>query len=560
VPAASAYTLNKDVRVVEKASTSSACSSPPRGLPCRIVAVFLILGVTAIRLIYLARYCPLDLAPDEAHYWDWSRHLDWSYYSKGPLIAWLIRASCEIFGPLSHALIGSEMPAVRLPAVLCGGLLLAGLYVLTVQAFRSEKLALAVTVLSLTLPVLSAGAVLMTIDAPYTCCWAWSLVMGHRAVFTGSRWAWPVLGVIVAAGTLAKYTMILWLPSFGLFLLASSEHRRLLLSSGFWSMAAVSMLCCLPIAVWNAQHGWVSLLHMRVHAGLSEEGGMRWLGPLSFIGSQFALLLGYWILAWIGGIRHFAAGRSERAQASYLWWTSAPVFVFFLLASVKNGGGEPNWPIAAYLSGMVLAVAWIADQMQASSRIYRLVQMAALLAFSVLGLSLTVLLHRTEWLRPALLHLAGPASTERPFPLRRWDPTCRLRGWRTLAMEVDRICRSYSHAGVEPVLAVTYWNVAGELAFYCQGHPTVYSLGLAFGDRHSQYDLWRPNPIADTERFYGRTFVIVGYDTPALAASFDWIEPARVVTHGENGVPVSSWAITVAHGFRGIGLPQTSRY
>ena len=34
----------------------------------------------------------LDLSPDEAHYWEWSRRLDLSYYSKGPLIAYLIAA------------------------------------------------------------------------------------------------------------------------------------------------------------------------------------------------------------------------------------------------------------------------------------------------------------------------------------------------------------------------------------------------------------------------------------------------------------------------------------
>ena len=64
----------------------------------RLLVAILILGTAALRIAYLARDCPLDLAPDEAHYWDWSRHLDWSYYSKGPLVALLIRASCELFG------------------------------------------------------------------------------------------------------------------------------------------------------------------------------------------------------------------------------------------------------------------------------------------------------------------------------------------------------------------------------------------------------------------------------------------------------------------------------
>src|SRR5262245_33615891 len=140
---------------------------PPRVWPCRLLAGCLILAAACLRIAYLAGDCPLDLSMDEAHYWDWSRHLDWSYYSKGPLVAWLIRLSCELFGPLSVSLIGSEMLAVRLPAVVCGSLLLVSLYVLTVQVWRREGLALAVIALALTFPLVAAGSSLMTIDAPF---------------------------------------------------------------------------------------------------------------------------------------------------------------------------------------------------------------------------------------------------------------------------------------------------------------------------------------------------------------------------------------------------------
>src|SRR6476469_6449478 len=150
--------------------------SSGRGLSHRILAAIVILASTAFSLAYVWLRCPLDLAPDEAHYWDWSRHLDWSYYSKGPLVAWLIRLSCSLFGPWSAALTGSEMLAVRLPAVVCGSLLLLSLYVLTVQVFGSDRLALGVLTLGLTFPVIAAGSSLMTIDSPYTCCWGWALV------------------------------------------------------------------------------------------------------------------------------------------------------------------------------------------------------------------------------------------------------------------------------------------------------------------------------------------------------------------------------------------------
>ena len=32
-----------------------------------------------------------QLAPDEAYYWVWSRHLALSYFDHGPMVAWLIR-------------------------------------------------------------------------------------------------------------------------------------------------------------------------------------------------------------------------------------------------------------------------------------------------------------------------------------------------------------------------------------------------------------------------------------------------------------------------------------
>ena len=53
-------------------------------------------------------------------------------------MAWLIRASCLVFGDWSRNLIGSEMLAVRWPAIVCGSLMLTGLYVLTARIYRRE--------------------------------------------------------------------------------------------------------------------------------------------------------------------------------------------------------------------------------------------------------------------------------------------------------------------------------------------------------------------------------------------------------------------------------------
>ena len=82
----------------------------------------------------------------------------------------------------------------------------------------------------------------------------------------------------------------------------------------------------------------------------------------------------------------------------------------------------------------------------------------------------------------------------------------------------------------------------------------IYStaLGPALGDRRSQYDLWRPNPVDDPETFRGRTFVIISGTEPRLGGAFERVEPARIVFHEVEGRPVAAWAIIVAHGYRGF--------
>jgi hypothetical protein len=521
---------------------------------CRLLAACLILGVAAAHVAYLALDCPLDLAPDEAHYWDWSRHLDWSYYSKGPLVAYLIRASCELFGPWSLHQTGSLMLAVRLPAVVCGSLLLVSLYVLTVQVYRREGLALAVVALAQTVPMVAVGSSLMTIDAPYTCCWGWALVVGHRAIFRGSGWAWPVAGLIVGLGILAKYTMVLWLPSVALFLLTSSAHRSLLCRRGFWVMTVLAGAGCLPILLWNVQHDWVSVRHVNSLAGLHEGPRFHWLGPLVFLASQCGLLLVFWFVAWGMALWTHRPWREPDAGLRYLWWLSAPMFAVFWGFSLKTGGGEVNWPVTAYVSGLILAAGWLGQQLESPRTGHRRLVQVGLVLTCALGLAVTGFMHESRLLHPVLARLTGEPTETKPFPLRRLDPTCRLRGWRTLATAVDELRGRLATEGVEPVLAGSSWGLPGELGFYCTGHPQVYSVGVVQGDRHSQYDLWHPNPVDDPEAFRGRTFVLVGDIGPEVLAGFERVESGGIVNHAEDGRPIARWVLHVGHGFRGFSV------
>jgi 4-amino-4-deoxy-L-arabinose transferase-like glycosyltransferase len=517
-----------------------------------------LLGLTAFRLIYLAIWCPLDLAPDEAHYWDWSRNLDWSYYSKGPLVAWVIRGSCELFGPLSIQLTGTEVLAVRLPAVLCGSLLLWSLYLLTVLSYGRRDWGFLVVVVGATWPATTAASLIMTIDSPFLCCWGWSLVFGYFALVRERSWAWIPAGLCIALGILAKYTMALWLFSAGLFLLFTPTHRRMLMRPGFWIMSLVAGLSALPILYWNWQNDWVTFRHVATQAGVEGKagGGVRWLGPLEFLSGQFGLLMGYWFVAWVAALLVHRPTRELRPEIRYMWWMSLPTVGLFTLVSFK-AGTQINWPVAAYLSGMILALGWIMKQVSDPSPGYRRLARFGCAAIVLLGLCCTVIVHDTRLAHPMLAKIVGPPSEQNPFPLRKVDPTCRLRGWNYLASQVDQIRQVIeANEGGSVEIAGLNWMLPGQLGFYCQGHPTVYSLGLAMGDRHSQYDLWRPNPLADAQAFQGKTFLFVGVGIPPLKDAFASVDAPRRIEFVENGNPIAAWSVWVCRGFK--GFPSSS--
>ncbi|HET6573227.1 MAG TPA: glycosyltransferase family 39 protein [Fimbriiglobus sp.] len=502
----------------------------PRPAAHTLIALFAVTNV-----LYLLVACPLDLAPDEAHYWDWSRRLDWSYYSKGPLVAWLIRASC--------AVLGDTMPAVRLPAVLCNALLLLALHRLTTRAFRSDRLALAAVALALTVPPLAAPAVLMTIDGPYLCCWAWACVFAQRR-------AWAAAGLVAAAGVLAKYTMLLFPVCVGLYLLTDRRRRGLLARPGYWVLCGLTALGLVPIAVWNAAHDWVSARHVAALAG--ADGGFDPLALPHFLAGQFGLLIGYWFLAWAAAVWHFRPWNRNDPRTAFLWWMSVPVFAVFLLAAVKSKG-EANWPAAAYVPGAVLAVAWVVRQVSDPDPRHRRLACFFLAAAVPLGVVVTLAARYAGLVRPLYAEAVPAPTAGNPVPIRKLDLTSRLHGWRSLAAVVDGLREQVrAEEGREPVLAAMTWTIPGELAFYCRGHPTAYTFGPALADRHSQYDLWRPNPLADAQVFRGRTFVYVGDITPELQQAFDRAEPPVEVIASDGGTPVADWRVRVLRGFRGF--------
>jgi 4-amino-4-deoxy-L-arabinose transferase-like glycosyltransferase len=475
----------------------------------------LVMVVGVLNLFYIASPNAVELSPDEAHYWDWSRHLDLCYYSKGPLVAWLIRASTTLFGITPFG--------VRFPAVVCGVLILLGLLKLCRRHEQWWLLGIVVA-----LPTFSAASVLMTIDPPLLACWTWGLVAVQQR-------RWKILGVLLAIGLLAKLTMLLFVVGLvGWLIFAKPINTR-----GVWQSFAIGSLGFVPIILWNLQHDGVSALHLMGHAN-NGEAAASWFSAPVFVLGQFALLLGFGFVLCV-------VGWWNSSRTDPLLWLSAPVLGFFIVASVRSNG-QANWAAPAYLGGLILGVRWWLPRSTLLTR-------RLLIVGFVLGMGASVLVRFPTLLRPVLAALLPVPTEQKPLPIRQLDPTARLAGWKTLAEAVDRIRFEEERLGQPVFLATMVWTTPGELGFYCAGHPPVYSFGPALADRNSQYDLWHPNPVAEAQEFAGQSFVYVGEELPSGVC--DELLRKEHVTHTENGVPLASWTIWVGRGYRGFaGVPR----
>src|SRR6266496_233611 len=194
--------------------------------------------VTAARLVWLAVQ-PAGLYPDEAQYWFWAQHPAFGYYSKPPLVAWLIALTTAAFGD-------SEF-AIRLAApLLHAGA--AGIVYAIAPRLYDPRTGFWSALAYVTLPGVSLSAFLISTDAVLLPCWAAALYAFIRSREPGgARW-WLLVGAMAGLGLLAKYAMAYWLLSaLGYVLLVRAERRHLAALIG---AAGIALLIQLPNFWW----------------------------------------------------------------------------------------------------------------------------------------------------------------------------------------------------------------------------------------------------------------------------------------------------------------------
>jgi len=315
------------------------------------VAVFLTAALTLARLMALFA-TPLDLYPDEAQYWLWSRSLDLGYFSKPPLIAWTIRATTAIGGDAE--------PWVRLASPLFH----AGATLLVFAIGRrlyGEAAALAGAALYALMPGVQLSATIMATDAPLLFFLGLALLAYVAFLEAGARrrlWLAAGCGAALGLAFLSKYAAVYGVIGLGLHL-AMSPSARAAWTPASAAIATAMLLAILgPNLAWNAAHGFATLQHTAANAawGGRQLFNAKELGD--FLASQFGVFGPIPFAVLLAGTVVMAARRRLTGPDVLLLCFALPPLLIVSGQSFVSRANA-NWSGAGYLPGAILVAAWL---------------------------------------------------------------------------------------------------------------------------------------------------------------------------------------------------------
>ncbi len=308
------------------------------------------LGVVAI--ITVARLAALafnhtDLFVDESQYWLWGQNIDFGYYSKPPLIAWVIRAVTD--------LAGSDTPFwIRMP-----GAVLHGVTALILAALAAHlsgaRAAFWVATCYVTVPFVAVGSLLISTDTVMAPCFAAALYFWFRlAQSRAARWA-ILAGIAIGLAFLAKYAAAYFLLGAALSALFVPQ-MRVGWRNGLW-LALAFGLCIAPNVIWNLTHDLATVSHTMDNIGWMRAAAPRTgLHPsklAEFALNQFAVFGPLLFLAYLA-----ALSRARSADQRALLLFSLPVLVIVCGQALLDRA-YANWAVSAYFAGVVLVVPWL---------------------------------------------------------------------------------------------------------------------------------------------------------------------------------------------------------
>lgn len=303
-------------------------------------ALLVVTAITLVRWVLLA-FDNTDLYVDESQYWLWGQEFAFGYYSKPPLIGWLIGAVTGLAG--SDSTFWVRMPGAFLHGATA---LILGAWAARLYGARAAILTAAAYA---TVPFAALGSLLISTDTVMAPSFAAALYFHHRLLETRARRFAVLAGAAIGAALMAKYAAIYFL--IGVALAAIRREGRI-----GWANAALLLVACgvviSPNIAWNLSHQFTTFAHTADNIAWVEKAnplaGLSLGRAAEFFLSQFAVA-GPLIFAAL-----LIALKRLPLQAAFVIPPLAVVTVQACLAVA-----QANWAVAAYFAGIPLAISWL---------------------------------------------------------------------------------------------------------------------------------------------------------------------------------------------------------
>ena len=432
--------INPDAILPEKTSTAiTPAQSDQTWLRfgyCLIAVLFF------VRLFYLASGT-IELSEDEAYQWTWSKHLALSYYSKPPMIAYTQFLGTSLWGDNAFG-VRFFSPLISLIVS-----------VLLLRFFAREvsvKAGITLLAIVTTAPILSVGSTLMTIDPLNVLFWTAAMLAGWRAIQdlgTLGHWLW--VGLWMGLGFLSKYTALFQLLCWAFVFVLWPPARKHLSKAGPWLALLVLALSSVPVLVWNAQNGWITVTHLSERGGLDQAWSFTPKYFFEFLGAELGLLNPVFFIGTVWACVAFWKKLRHHPLAVYLFCMGVPLFGFYLLFTLRSRV-LPNWIVPAILPMFGLMVVYWREELALHRRTVQVWFTTGLL----LGGTVVVVLQDTN--------LVGKIIG-RPIPAK-LDPLKRVRGWQDTARIVGAERTHLAAEGPDTFIIGDHYGITGEISFY----------------------------------------------------------------------------------------------
>jgi 4-amino-4-deoxy-L-arabinose transferase-like glycosyltransferase len=455
--------LSTTLKAGSKAGASARANEPLQASPYGMLLAIALAMMLIVRLVAL-KFNATDLFFDEAQYWSWSLEPAFGYYSKPPLIAWLIGASTAVCG-VSEFCIRLPSPLVHTATAVVIYLLGARLY--SAQVGFWSALAFA------TLPGVSFSAGIISTDVPLLFTWALAL-LGFVALLDTKAW-WPValIALGLGLGLNAKYAMAYFVLSVGFYVLVTPEKRAVLRDIRLWTALALGVAMIAPNLLWNASNKFATFAHTADNAKL---GGslVHPLKALEFLGTQFGvfgpILFGSLIAILCRAYYQGLDGRDRML----LCFTVPVIAVVTVLAFLSRA--HANWAAVSYVAATVLVIATLIRDASPRGSIGGWLKASMAIHLLLLG----------------LVALGTSTAGQIKLPANA-DPLARTLGWRAVA-DATRAELAKAKASGKPYASIITDEraLSAELLYYMREEATPLLAWRATATPADHYELTRP--------------------------------------------------------------------